>query len=107
MQIGELDRRITLESPTATHNNYGENVESYSDFRTIWAKVKFEGGSKTDEFDRITSITKAKFYIRNIGLSTFNEGFIITYDGKSYWIQAINEIEGRDSFLEIITEQRD
>ena len=107
MQIGHLDRRVTLQNYSTTRNVYGELIESYSDYRTVWAKVDFTGGSQSDEFDRITAISKVKFFIRNLDLADLTEKTRISYDSKLYYIQAINEIEGRDSFLEIITEQRD
>ena len=107
MQIGHLDRRVTLQNYSTTRNVYGEVIESYSDYRTVWAKVDFTGGSQSDEFDRITAISKVKFFIRNLDLADLTEKTRISYDSKLYYIQAINEIEGRDSFLEIITEQRD
>ena len=107
MQIGHLDRRITLQTYSTSANSYGELIESYSDYRTVWAKVDFTGGSQSDEFDRITAISKVKFFIRNLDLADLTEKTRISYDSKLYYIQAINEIEGRDSFLEIITEQRD
>ena len=107
MQIGHLDRRIILQNYSTTRNVYGELIESYSDYRTVWAKVDFDGGSQSDEFDRITAISKVKFFIRNLDLADLTEKTRISYDSKLYYIQAINEIEGRDSFLEIITQQRD
>ena len=107
MQIGHLDRRVTLQNYSTTRNGYGELIESYSDYRTVWAKVDFTGGSQSDEFDRITAISKVKFFIRNLDLANLTEKTRISYDSKLYYIQAINEIEGRESFLEIITEQRD
>ena len=63
MRIGELDRRITLQNYSASVNNYGEQIESYSDYRTVWAKIDFNGGSETDEFNRITAISKVKYFI--------------------------------------------
>ena len=107
MQLGHLDRRVTLQNYVTSAYSYGELIESYSDYRTVWAKVDFTGGSQSDEFDRITAISKLKFFIRNLDLANLTEKTRISYDSKLYYIQAINEIEGRDSFLEIITEQRD
>jgi len=107
MQIGHLDRRVTLQNYSTTRNVYGELIESYSTYREVWAKVDFTGGSQSDEFDRITAISKVKFFIRNLDLADLTEKTRISYDSKLYYIQAINEIEGRESFLEIITEQRD
>ena len=106
MTIGELDRRITIDYPIYNTNDFGENVEDgYSEFRTVWAKAEWDGGSETDETDKITGITKVNFYIRNLDLDTFLDGsvaptlayrIIFTNQGatKYYYIHTINEIEG-------------
>ena len=106
MQIGELDRRIKFENYTSAQNTYGEEKETWSTYLTVWAKVDFNGGQAKDEFDRLTAISKVVFFVRNIGLSSLSEKTRILYDSKYYYIEAINEIEGRESFLELITEQR-
>lgn len=106
MNIGELDRRIKLENYSVTQNDYGEERRTWSEYLEIWAKVDFNGGQAKDEFDKLTAISKAVFFIRNIGLSSLSEKTRILYNSKYYYIEAINEIEGRESFLELITEQR-
>jgi SPP1 family predicted phage head-tail adaptor len=39
MRAGDMDRRITVQSFTATLNNHGEKVKSWSDVGTFWAKL--------------------------------------------------------------------
>ena len=124
MTIGELDRRIAIDYPVYVANGYGESVaDSYDDFRTVWAKAEWAGGSETDETDKITGITKVNFYIRNLDLDTFLDGslaptlaFRIVFNNqgatKYYYIHAINEIAGsnlsnRERFLKIETKQKD
>ena len=124
MTIGELDRRITIDYPAYATNDYGESVaDSYYNFRTVWAKVEWDGGSETDETDKITGITKVNFYIRNLDLDTFLDGSVaptlayrVVFDNhgetKYYYIHAINEIAGsnlsnRERFLKIETKEKD
>lgn len=106
MQIGKLDRRIVYQNYGTTTNDFGELIENYGEANEVWAKVEFDGGSQKDEFDRITAISKVHFYIRNIGLNNFTEKTRITYDSKFYFVESINEIEGRERFLKITTEER-
>ena len=102
MQIGDLDRRIRIEVPTKTANSYGEETLIWESYRIVWAKMEWKGGSEKEETQRITATSKICFYIRNLDIS-INEQNRISYDGKYYYINVINEIEGRESFLELET----
>ena len=45
MNIGELDRRITIQEPRTVENTYGEwALNGYVDVRVVWAKVDWVGG---------------------------------------------------------------
>jgi len=109
MTIGELDRRVlieTLDTPSA--NSYGELTRSYSPFRTVWAAIEWKGGSEgTDQSEKITGMTKLHVYIRNLDMSNLSLQSRLTYDGKYYFPKVINQIEGREAFLEIICENKD
>jgi len=106
MQIGDLDRRIRIEVPTKTANSYGEETLSWGAYRSVWAKIEWRGGSEKEETQRITATSKLVFTIRNLDIS-INEQNRIDYNSKYYYIKVINEIEGRESFLELETEQKD
>lgn len=106
MQIGELDRRITFESVVKTANAYGEEVLSWSTYLTVWASVEWNGGMENEESDKLTATSKVAFIVRNIG-NAVNTDYRILYNSKYYYIQAINEIDGREMFLELLTEQKD
>ena len=106
MQIGKLDRRVVLESPTRVTNSYGEETLVWGEYREVWAMVEWNGGDEKEESDKITAKTKNTFTIRNIDI-TVDETYRILYKTKYYYIQAINEIDGREMFLELLTENRD
>jgi head-tail adaptor len=109
MTIGELDRRViieTLDVPSA--NSYGELTRSYSAFRTVWAAIEWKGGSEgTDQSEKITGMTKLHVYIRNLDMSNLSLQSRLTYDSKYYFPKVINQIEGRGEYLEIICENKD
>ena len=106
MQIGDLDRRVIIEVPTKTTNSYGEETLEFSTYRTVWAKMEWKGGSEKEETQRITATTKLVFTVRNLDIS-INEQNRINYDGEYYYIKVINEIEGREKFLELETTAKD
>ena len=106
MQIGQLDRRIILESPTLVANSYGEETITWSEYLTVWANIEWNGGSEKEESDKLTATTKVVFTVRNLG-NDVDETYRVLYKSKYYYIQAINEIDGREMFLELLTEQKD
>ncbi|MBC8266367.1 MAG: head-tail adaptor protein [Flavobacteriales bacterium] len=119
MNIGELDMRVIIQYPENSTNSYGESVKSgWSDYRTVWAKAEWKGGSEGDDSDKITATTNVVFYIRNLDLSDFLDGVNaptmahrISFNPqtvtKYYYLQAIEQIEGRERFVKIITKEKD
>jgi len=108
MTIGELDRRVEIYTVSTTANDYGELTRSYSLFRKVWAAIEWKGGTeKLDESDKITGMIRLHVYIRNLDMGTLNLQSRLTYDSKYYFPKVINEIDGRDAFLEIICENKD
>ena len=106
MQIADLDRRITLENPTRFTDTYGEEILTYAFYREVWAKADWEGGGINEESEKITATSKLIFYIRNLDLADFTTDTRIEFDSKYYYIHVINQIEGREQFMEILTEQK-
>mgnify|MGYP000005623752 CR=1 FL=1 len=113
MQIGELDRRITIEMPSylsgGSSNDYGEQpLATWTTYRTVWANARWEGGSNKDESDKVTATTKLIFTVRNIGFTStdYTElvGYRVDYDTTNYYIRVVRRIDGREQFLELETE---
>jgi len=122
MTIGELDRYIALEYPTFTVNTYGESVKDveWTEEFAVWAKVEWKGGSEGEDSDKITATTFVNFYIRYLGMDSFLNGanaptmsYRVAWQSeatgsiKYYYLQAVEQIEGRKSFLKIITKEKD
>ena len=109
LTIGELDRRIQLYTANPTENSFGEVTFTYELNSTVWAKVFEKSGKLTDESDEMVYINKTIFYIRaqqNLNNSQILRGQI-QWDTKIYIPEVINEIDGRERFLEVITTEKD
>ena len=98
MRAGRLDRRITIEQPTAAVNTFGEPVQTWADLATVWASVRAKSGR---EFfaggEQATADTVFRIRYR----SDVTRVMRISYGGAVYDITAIAEI-GRREGLEII-----
>jgi len=44
MDIGKLDKRITLQVRSATLDDYGQELNSWTNLATVWANIKPIGG---------------------------------------------------------------
>lgn len=99
-QIGHLDRRIRIETPTSSRGNSGQEVLTWSNFAECWASIETPN-TKSDEgviADQEVSTTFTVFLIRyRDGLT---QKMRIVYNGKYYDIQNIME-QGRREFLRL------
>ena len=113
MQIGELDRRITIETFSTDPDGYGEAIKTWSVLINVWANINWKGGNTKDIAERVTATSKVVFTIRNYGstIDSIDESMRVKYRDrgvtKYYYINVINQIDGRDGFLQLETEQKE
>ena len=106
LSIGQLDRRIEIQSPTFTTNDFGEETKVYATLYTVWAHLDWKSSKRKEESQEQVQGTDVVFYIRNLGVGILGT-YRIEYDSKTYIIHGIKEIDGRDKFLEIETKLKD
>lgn len=116
VNIGELDRRVTIQYKVITQNEFNEDHESgWDDVADVWAKVAERSGSKTMEADRATLNRPATFTIRwrsdidkdgQITIDSVKYIARMVYGGFAYDIISVTDIS-RKRFLEIVTEFSD
>jgi len=104
-QSGQLDRRVIFQSQASSTDAFGQNVGSWSDTLTLWAKVIERSGSESEQSNQIVAVRKVDFIIRYN--SQINELFRVSYRSKIYQIEAIIQDESRDSFMRIETRLAD
>jgi len=104
-QSGQLDRRVIFQSQASSTDAFGQNVGSWSDTLTLWAKVIERSGSESEQSNQIVAVRKVDFIIRYN--SQINELFRVSYRSKIYEIEAIIQDEARDSFMRIETRLAD
>tara|TARA_R100001594_G_scaffold73615_1_gene108159 strand:- start:12 stop:356 length:345 start_codon:yes stop_codon:yes gene_type:complete len=113
MQIGELDRVINIENYSASQDSYGEQVFTWSNLITVWAKMEFRGGNVKDENNDVVATKKVIFTIRNQGglIDSVNETMRVAWGNRGgrtsyFMINDIKEVGGRNRFLELETEKK-
>ena len=106
LSIGQLDRRIEVQSPTYTTDSYGEETKVYATLYTLWAHADWKASRRKEESQEQVQGTDLVFYVRNLGITILGT-YRIVYDSKTYIIHGIKEIDGREQFLEIETKLKD
>lgn len=102
MEIGQLDRRITLQTSTEARSDFGEALPTWSTFVTCWAAVRHGSGNERMVANKNTVIGDAIFTIRY--RDNITEKMRISWDGMIWDIQHIAYI-GRRQFIDIIAKK--
>ena len=99
MNIGDLNKRITIQQASITPNTNGFEVETWTDFKTVWANVSNLFGREYYAAKEVKAETTVKFTIRYIsGLTT---DMRIAFNGKTYNITFIDNIKYSNSYIQI------
>ena len=106
LSIGQLDRRIEVQVPTYTANDYGEQTKVYATLYTVWSHADWKSSKRKEESQEQVQGTDVVFYIRNLGITILGT-YRIELESKTYIIHGVKEIDGRDKFLEIKTKLKD
>ena len=100
LDIGKLDRRVTIEQRTDTRDDFGEPIPAWSTLATVWAGKVSEEGSERFEGEQRHATRRVVWRIRH--RTDVTEAMRILFDGDHYDITAITEI-GRKEGLQIET----
>ena len=103
MEAGKLDRRITIQTLTATRGASGAQKRTWATLVTVWAEINYKAGGEVYEAKEKTAINKVKFRVRY--LSTITETERILYDSNYYDILHI-EVIGRNRYMILTAEKK-
>lgn len=102
---GDMWTRITIEQPTASKNEVGEPILSWSTFATVWASVDPLSARETERFSETVGYMTHRIRIRY--LNGLTSAMRIQYRGR---VLEIGQIMERDRLWHqeiICTEKRD
>ncbi len=103
MNIGRLDRRVTISERQSTVDTQNHPTTSYVSRGEFWARVDYISGSHTEGGDQVVQVERVKFTVR------YNRNFTntdkITYNGDDYDIISLTEL-GRGEATVFVTTTR-
>lgn len=95
LNIGSMDRRITIERETETVKPSGSVVKAWAPVATVWAEVLQQSASEFftgyGEAETGTVIFRVRY---RPGITTTDR---VSYDGTAYGIREIKELGRRDA----------
>jgi len=104
IDIGALNRRLILQSPSETADGMGGVTRAYEAMTTLWGSVTPLSARGEVEADRLGAVLRLRIVIRFRADVTTKHRFA---DGAHiYRIVALREVSGR-RFLEIDAEERE
>jgi len=99
VEIGDLRHRITFQKLTTSVNENGFEVETWEDFKTVWAAASNLHGREYFAAAAIQAENTVKFTIRY--LPDMDTTMRILFQGKQYNITSIDNIKYQNRYMEI------
>lgn len=94
LQIGKYDRRITLQQSIQGQGLYGEPIETWFDFATVWGNAYSGPGREFTAARQVNAEVSVQFQIRYLdGLTATMR---ILFEGKYFDIDHFSEVGRRD-----------
>lgn len=108
MNIGKLDRLVTIQKSTMTRDSNGEFTTTWSTLSDVWATVSYptnaQGMDESLEQGRETATIPVEFTIWY--LSTVKETMRVQFESEYFEIKRVNRVGQRNEMLKLVTEKK-
>lgn len=106
MIIGRMDRRIVIEKPTTSRDDWNHPTVTWETLATVWATRRDLRSRERDETRQKTALTVTEWTIRHRGDITARHRIREQGGDRTWEIVGIEEI-GREEGLRITAESRE
>jgi len=103
MQAGKLRHRVELHSATAAQDAYGESIDTFASFATVWASVEPLQGRELEHAQQISAETNHKVTIRYN--STVTEAHRVIFGSRTLEITAIINPQERNEYQDLFCKE--
>lgn len=97
MRSEKLDRRLIIQEPAETRDDYGQEVLTWSTFATVWAGVKLNIGKESFQTSERVKERVVDFKVRYRTDITSNMRLL--YDSNYYEIEDVVELGREDGLI--------
>lgn len=96
MRAGLLRHRVTLQSPSATQNEYGEEVITWTDERTVYASIEPLRGREYLEARAQTQELSHRIRMRYQPDKSLHPSWRISYGSRTFLIESVRNVMESD-----------
>lgn len=100
MKAGQLDQRVTLEQRDDGQDEYGQPIESWTSFASVWACVEPLQGREFIAAHAAVSEVTARVRIRY--LPGVTPAMRVLHDEDVYWIEAVIHVKSGKRELQLM-----
>ena len=97
MKSEKLDRRLIIQEPAETRDDYGQEVLTWSTFATVWAGVKLNIGKESFQTSERVKERVVDFKVRY--RTDITENMRLLYDSNYYEIEDVVELGREDGLI--------
>lgn len=102
MDVGKLDKRITIEKKVSEKDAAGEPKDVWQKVKTIWANVRFERGMESIRNNKDTATSRISIRVRY--RTDIDESMRIIFSKKIYSIISVLPDEQERKWLDLVVE---
>lgn len=103
MQAGKLNQRIELQSATVAADSYGEPIQTWTTYTTVWAAVAPLSGRELIYAQQVSSETNIRITIRYT--SAVAVGHRVKYGTRYFDINAVIDRDMRNEQIELMCKE--
>lgn len=100
MNAGTMDQRVTLQQRTQTQNALGEDVGTWTDVATVWAKVEPLRGREYFASSQMQSAVEVKISIRH--RADVETTWRVVWRGQPHEIVSVIDPRAGGEYLELM-----
>lgn len=104
MDVGKLDKRITIERKEAGKNAAGESTNNWVKVKTVWANVRFERGMEAIRNGKDTAVRRASMRIRK--RDDVDESMRVVFQRQAFSIHSILPVGDGRTFMDLVVEAK-
>lgn len=99
MKAGDLDKRGTIQYPAKSRNDFGEDIETYTDLDTVWCSIEPVTGS--EKWLQQERVSEATYKIRMRYRANLNPTMRMKYKNRYLQFLAVINLneDSRDIFI--------
>ena len=106
--IGPMRHEITVGQVVETDDGLGGATTSLSTVATVFAALDHKStAGAVGPGGQVMDASQIDFKIRQIGAESVRQGMQIAHDGRTFYIQAVQNEDERGRFLRLVTVERE